>query len=217
MQWCPWFWASSPPALPPLHPTAVMSLHSPDTIAPCSRLSFPNAGKSVLLSSLAGLIRWLENMWLSAFQVQVPFLGMEIARSAAGSCVGKHFENWYPAPCSSHCHDYFLCLQESLFCDTRKTRRQNSRLLKKKFLLCLHSVNRLFLPTQHPSSLPPSNAQLFWLGRRICFSPATSPCLQVAHVTRATNEWILFPGKEWLGQECTDDLRCVNRQFYWNH
>lgn len=68
----------------PTHPTVVMSLHSPYTIAPCSVVSLLNAGNIALLSVLTGLIRWLENMCLSALRVQVPFLGMEIPCSAAG-------------------------------------------------------------------------------------------------------------------------------------
>lgn len=74
----------------------------------------------------------------------------------------KLFENWYPAYCSSHCYKYFLCLWESIFCDTRKTRRQNSHLFKKKILLCLGSVNWLFLPAQHPFFLLLVMHNYFW-------------------------------------------------------
>ena len=153
------------PAPTPPHPTPPHCLHSPYTIAPDnSVLSLLNAGNIVLLSALTGLIRWLENMCPSAFQVQVPFLGMEIPCSAAGKCVGKHFEIWNPAHCSSRCYNYFLCLWESLFCDTRKMRKQNSHLLKNVFLI-MPGECKLVIFAYIASILPPlSNAQLFGVG-----------------------------------------------------
>lgn len=72
---------------------------------------------------------------------------MELTCSAAGSCMGKLFENWYPAYCSSHCYNYFFVSLEA-YCVTQEKREgAEFSFIKKKILLCLGSVNQLFYTT----------------------------------------------------------------------
>ena len=65
--------------------------------------------------------------------------------------MGKLFENGYPAYCSSHGYNSFSCVSRKANCVTQEKREGRILIyLKKKILLCLGSVNRLFLPTLHP-------------------------------------------------------------------
>lgn len=119
------------PTPPPPHPTSLLLWFS--TLPTQYRaLSLLNAWNTGLLSALTGLIRWLENMWLLAFQAQAPFLGMELTCSAAGSCMGKLFENWYPAYCSSHCYNYFFVSLGKHIVWHKKNERAEFSFIKKK-------------------------------------------------------------------------------------
>lgn len=133
-------------------------------------------------------------MWLSAFQAQAPFLGMELTCSAAGSCMGKLFENWYPAYCSSHCYNYFFVSPGKHIVWHRKTRGQNSHLFKKKILLCPGSVNRLFLPTRHPFFLLLLMHNYFLGGRGSSLS-ATTPDSRLRTWHRAPIDIFHFLGQ----------------------
>lgn len=103
-------------------------------------------------------------MWLSAFQVQVPFPGMDTSRSAAGYWVGKYFETWYPEHWGFHPCNYFLCFWESTACNIRKTRGENSRLFKKKKSLIPRYYKLVIFVYTLATFYPSSNAKLFVCG-----------------------------------------------------
>lgn len=111
--------------VPPPPTMAIMILHSPYTI----QCSVPSECRKYCASFCSHWTHQVatEHVTIS-LSVSSSFPGMELSCPAAGSCERRFLENWNPAYCSSHGYNYFLCLQESIFCDPRKTRRQNSHL-----------------------------------------------------------------------------------------